>query len=237
MANNGKNKTYKKRRPTYKRRSYKPKAKAKITGSFRGIDYSRPMPPRLNTKLRYVEISKTITTGAAAAGYTWALNDLYDPDVSGGGHQPMGYDQMSNFYNNWRVTGCKYKITFHSTSADGMKCIIFPRRNAATYGVVTIEGIQEQPYAKNFKVIATDTPTQNGVFKGYMPMYKLFGVTKERYRVDDTYDGKVNGSPDQLAVVDCLAQFKDNTSAQTVYVNIELIYYVTFFNPRHIPAS
>lgn len=218
-------------KPAYMRRA------PRITGQIRSLDYSRPMPPRLNAKLRYVEVAKSITTGATATGYTWSMNDLFDPDVSGVGHQPMGFDQLTTFYNNFRVTGCKYHVTFHSPSSDGIKCIVFPRRNAAGYGPVTIEGIQEQPFCRKMKVIATDTPMSNGVFKGYLPLNRIFGVTKEKYRVDDQYEGAITASPSRLASIDCLAQYKDNTSAHTVYVNIELIYYATFFNPRHLPAS
>lgn len=227
------------RKKTYRKkpRSLRSKRAPTIRANIRSLDYSRPMPPSLSVKMRYVEASKLITTGSAATGYTWSLNNIFDPDVSGVGHQPMGYDQLTVFYNHWRVTGCKYKVTFHSTSADGMKVIVFPRRNAAGYGPVTIEDIQEQPMARNFKVIATDTPTQNGVFKGYMPMYKLFGVTKEKYRIDDVFEGAITAAPSSLASIDCLAQFKDNSTAHTVYVNIELIYYVTFFAPRHLPTS
>lgn len=219
-----------------RRRRTRPR-RSRITGNLRTIDYSRPMPPRLNAKLRYTAGFKTITTGIWASGLTWSLNDLYDPDVSGVGHQPMGYDQMCNFYNNWRVTGVKYSITFHSTSADGMKCIVFPRRQGATYGSVTIETLQEQAFARKMKVIATDTPTSNGVFKGYLPLSSVFGVTREKYRVDDVYEGSVGSSPASTAVIDCMAQFKDNSSSQTVYVSVDLLYYVTFFNPRYMPQS
>jgi hypothetical protein len=37
-----------------------------------------------------------LTEAAAGAGvqYVFGLNNLYDPDVTGAGHQPMYYDQL-----------------------------------------------------------------------------------------------------------------------------------------------
>lgn len=67
-----------------------------------------PLPEKLRTKLIY---SQTFVTGGGAAGSVsgaqMVLNGAYNPYTSGGGHQPMGWDQLMVFYQFCRV----YKTT------------------------------------------------------------------------------------------------------------------------------
>lgn len=49
-----------------------------------------------------------VSSGAVAAGnYVFSLNGLYDPDVTGTGSQPMGFDQMMVFYEHYTVLRAK----------------------------------------------------------------------------------------------------------------------------------
>jgi len=41
---------------------------------------------------------------AAAPGYVFRWNDLYDPNLSGTGHQPFYFDTMNSLYSNYIVT-------------------------------------------------------------------------------------------------------------------------------------
>jgi hypothetical protein len=51
-------------------------------------------PAKFRAKLRYVDARAISITGGAMAYYTYELNNLYDPDLTGVGHQPMGFDQL-----------------------------------------------------------------------------------------------------------------------------------------------
>jgi hypothetical protein len=58
-------------------------------------------------------------TGSATVGLVgnvqkYSLNSLFDPDVTGVGHQPYGFDQLCTStgpYSRYKVIGCKVKIT------------------------------------------------------------------------------------------------------------------------------
>jgi len=57
--------------------------------------------------------AETVTISAAAGVlqmYQWSCNGLYDPNISGVGHQPMFFDQMSPLYNHYTVIGSKIRI-------------------------------------------------------------------------------------------------------------------------------
>lgn len=62
-----------------------------------------PFPAKQVARMRYSEsIAITPTTGAADV-YTFAANGIYDPNVTGTGHQPYGHDTYANIYNTYRV--------------------------------------------------------------------------------------------------------------------------------------
>lgn len=61
------------------------------------------MPDRLYTKLRYREqLSFTQLTGALA-DQVYRPMSLFDPDLTGTGGQPYGFDQWTQFYGYYTV--------------------------------------------------------------------------------------------------------------------------------------
>ena len=69
------------------------------------------LAPTKTVNMRYTQ---TVAIGGGTGVQTHMLtpNSIFDPDVSGGGHQPRGHDQMAAYYDKYRVLSCKVKITF-----------------------------------------------------------------------------------------------------------------------------
>lgn len=69
-------------------------------------------PTTAYRRLRYSEPIQLDLGGTGTYGsYVFRANQLHDPNVSGTGHQPQGYDVLSAAYNYYEVLGCKIKIT------------------------------------------------------------------------------------------------------------------------------
>lgn len=78
-----------------------------------GIDGYRVFgfPNTIITKLRYCDqLTQTSTSGSVVA-YVFAANGLFDPDISGTGHQPMYRDNYAALYDQYVVLGSKIKVT------------------------------------------------------------------------------------------------------------------------------
>lgn len=59
-------------------------------------------------RMRYVQ---TIVPDISADGhYAFRANGIYDPDFTGTGHQPMGYDQWNQFYKRYIVIGSRCRV-------------------------------------------------------------------------------------------------------------------------------
>ena len=69
---------------------------------------------RLPVKLKY-HSSITLNTDISglAVGHVYSANGLFDPDISGAGHQPRGFDQLMTLYQFYTVVGAKCTATFY----------------------------------------------------------------------------------------------------------------------------
>lgn len=72
---------------------------------------------RLCTKLKYQNF-RTLDPGVLGtpAGHAYSCNGMWDPDISGGGHQPRGFDQLMNIFNHAVVIGAKITVQVSHTS-------------------------------------------------------------------------------------------------------------------------
>lgn len=72
----------------------------------------------MRTKMLYTShVAITLASTVAAPGvYVFSANGMYDPDITGTGHQPRGFDQLMLFYDHYVVTGAKIKVRFYNSS-------------------------------------------------------------------------------------------------------------------------
>lgn len=71
----------------------------------------------VSTKHYYVEtnpIGFDMNTDLPVTFRTWGANNVFDPDVSGTGHQPTGYDIYAGAWTHYIVTAIDYKIIFNN---------------------------------------------------------------------------------------------------------------------------
>jgi hypothetical protein len=78
-----------------------------------------PTAPSNNTtlKMRYTDNIKLTSTLGSLASYIWRINDLYDPNFTGTGHQPYFRDQMFGLYQYAKVLWASIKISVITDTA------------------------------------------------------------------------------------------------------------------------
>lgn len=105
--------------------SSRPAKKGKITPRFRAL--SDPTRSKITQSLRceliYMEYGVSINPGVGTAGtYVFTANGCYDPNVTGVGHQPAGFDQLMAIYNEYVVIGSTITARFIGTDSN-IACI------------------------------------------------------------------------------------------------------------------
>ncbi len=105
-----------------KRPNPKKRAHAKVTRTGRRPAASELMRPPLfrqvekRTGQLYYDSGLSISAGGAIAYYRFSANGMFDPDVTGTGHQPMGFDTMMEYFDQYVVTRSHITVRFvHST--------------------------------------------------------------------------------------------------------------------------
>lgn len=94
---------------TRRKRRWKPKSRAGTV-----IVPGRILADATIVKMRYHEnISIDPATGLAGS-YIFRANSVFDPNFTGTGHQPLGHDEWTNFYNRYCVLGSRMTAIFSS---------------------------------------------------------------------------------------------------------------------------
>ena len=112
---------------SYAKKSYRKKTSGVRQSTYGGgivrIPYNRsfnsnPFPPKLYNTLRYSEqvIINTSDSLNGCGSYLFQANNLYDPNYTGTGHQPLYYDQLTGIYNHWTVISSKMTIVVQRVS-------------------------------------------------------------------------------------------------------------------------
>ena len=97
--------------------------------------------------LRYHEtFSVNPGIGGTPGVYVFRSNSCYDPNFTGTGHQPRGFDQIMTMYQYIAVRECQMEVWF--TTSDGAPVIgSIASRNTATVSGATRDGMMEQKTA------------------------------------------------------------------------------------------
>lgn len=80
------------------------------------VNVARPLSNKLVTNFRYASYISLNPSGLATAVHVFSANGLYDPDITGVGHQPSGFDQVMALYDHYVVL--KSTINFQIINLD-----------------------------------------------------------------------------------------------------------------------
>lgn len=187
----------------------------------------QPFASRFITKMKYAADVST----SAGGSYFFNLNSIYDPDRSGGGHQPYGFDNLAAIYNRYRVISCGWRITTTSGSGSVVQLGCIPSNSGIT--PVNFAELKEQPRAKYIvQLPGAGAAVLSG--KTYIPT--LVGRTKAQYMADDRYQALVTTDPVEAAVMQVHTANNSGTMSSFI-INVMLEYTVEFFDVNNVAQS
>lgn len=243
-------------------RKYVPKTKrkirARVTSTKRrsGYGYTRRRIPMFKpqsivrtglprtsvVRLRYVDgFPLDPPASGLATPFVFRANSIYDPNLSGSGHQPMNRDMWANLYKRYTVIGakCTFRV-FQSVvgNSHGMLAGVLLNEDAglADYNPATL---MEQGLIRYTMGHAT---TQQNSGNGLI-CTKTFSA-KKFFNVADISDNKDIGAnqpdnPVRTAKFICLVSASPNSAVniEPVHCVVTIDYIVMFAEPLEQPAS
>jgi len=104
----------------------RPSKKRKVVAKPTRVSVGRqPFPMQLVNTLKYVEqVTLTVTTGFGK--YVLSCNGMFDPNITGTGHQPLYFDTCADIYDHYTVLRSRAKFTFAPTvQTTPMLCTVY----------------------------------------------------------------------------------------------------------------
>jgi len=175
----------------------KKKSPWKISGAQPAMNRQVGVADKQFVRLRYFEYFDK--SGVTLFDQVFNLNSLFDPDQSGGGHQPLEFSQWAAMYNRYLVRRCRYRVTFCQNSTTSITVVgVAPQNNSNTALSLTQQrAALESPYGKAH--MFSLSPNQPGfVITGNIDLARLTGVTPTKYASDDVYQAVVGASPSEI---------------------------------------
>lgn len=233
LKNNKMPKKYKRKRVYRRRRRKMRSGFTSLTGG--GLVSKSPMPKKFLFKTRYCEPIVTIDPGAAGVPSThvFQANTLYDPDYTGVGHQPIGYDQIMPMYDHFTVIGSRIRVTATNTDGGSPQTVVVALKDNVTaindMGR-TIENGQCRWGVLSESVAGGCTKTFTLGFSAN----KFFGCN---VLDGDKYKGFENGNPNEGAYYHITVAPLEGVDAASVRCNVVIEYIAVLTEPKVLAQS
>lgn len=151
--------------------------------------------PALRVLLPWV-FSGNLSEAAAGVGafYSFRLNDCFDPNLTGVGLQPIGYDQYAAFYSRYRVLGTRYRVVFSQRGTTGSRVGLYASAQS-TLPASPDAWIVQNRTAK-LKLMGPTTGGNNVAnFAGKHDLSAIFGVTRNEFLTEHDFSATTGSGP------------------------------------------
>lgn len=224
------NRRYRKRRQN-RRRGKRSGFKRHMGSTVSIIRSPNVISDRTIVHLKYYKESAKVMNASANANFSIRGNGAYDPEVTLGGHSPMGFDQWAQLYQNYRVHACKITLNLVSSTIP-INISITPSTTAGIPASTWVS--REMPYTKYLPVPALQGRQVN--IRHFMNSAKVFGIRKSTLLSEDGFSSVVGGVPSNQWFF--VVNFNSyDTSVVTAYCDVTIDYYMEFYNRVELTQS
>jgi hypothetical protein len=188
-------------------------------------------PAERTVSLVYSDYDTLTSSTGVLAKYQYRLNSAFDPDYTGTGHQPMGFDQWSAYYNHYCVESVDYEVQMLPSGT--------VYTNTATYlsdDVTVPTNFSE--ISELGGVVAFGSPyssTNSHIYKGRVNIAQFFN--RKNIASDPELRALTSANPTEVAYLTLFAANADPVQGQAFYFGIKLTYKVRFMEPKDLAPS
>lgn len=212
-------------------------------------------PNSLNASGAFPNKSKTVTLkyveeinidGAISGGITvhdFSANGLFDPNITGTGHQPMGFDQWKLIYNHYTVVSSRARLTYAPNSASSADVSYFGVSVVDAAGELSSLGISavlEQGRTMNWAIAGITSRSGTDGDKRHVNAVEASFDMKKVFKTKasgDELSAAVTSNPAEQAYFECWSCGTGATNPGGNNYLMEIEYDVVFSEPNSLAQS
>lgn len=195
---------------------------------FMGLGF----PKKMVVRQKYIDTFQMSSVSGALSTHQYALNGLYDPDITASGHQPMYFDQYMAIYNHYTVIGCKMTVRFmgHESMIVPMNVALW-QNDDSTITPSLLNTYGEQSKSQVF-LIGSDGGNSKTLTLKWSPR-KTFGPVL----ANTLLRGNNGANPQETSVGVIAVQSADGIQNGTMTVQVMLEFITVYTELRDIVGS
>lgn len=226
--------------PTAERRRKAARGRTVLATNGRGYSSTlvpwNPLPFARKAVFKYVEEFQINPAIGVVGDYVFSANGMYDPNITGTGHQPYGFDQMMANYDHYTVTGSKITLRAVNNNSNPSWFLIALRDAADSLTGSTTGEILEQPGVASRQVGYFTSGSSTAILQARFDTAKFFHI--KDFVGKSQYRGTSSANPLEQAYFHVILgpnTSSDDLGAQAIWVEIE--YTATLTEPKILPSS
>ncbi len=204
----------------------------------RKMRFSKTVAPYLKrVKMIYVQRVSLDPTAGLLAVNVFRANSLFDPDFSGVGHQPMGFDDMAYLYEKYRVFSVSMKVTF--TNADTTYYAVSGIHNGVHEETPVPDPLdmREQNRTRWRQLAPTHASVQGNESATVTYSCKPWKSLHTAYK-DKNYASFVTGNPAEVCYIYVfLGPLNSIDNLAAGWATVRMTYFGEFFQPKFLTGS
>jgi hypothetical protein len=159
---------------------------------------------------------------------------MYDPDVTGTGHQPRGFDQLMLFYDHYVVTKARATVRFFNASTAVSSEVFVTVRDNSVKSTSYLDYL-ESTYTKTAQLGVEGTSAATKTITFDVDPGRFLG--RRDPLSDPQLKGSVAANPDEGCSFHIGAYTPDLFTASNVLLVVTVEYTCTLIEPKMVAAS
>jgi hypothetical protein len=188
-------------------------------------------PAERTVEMAYCDTVAIDITSGVRGTYSFRLNSAFDPNYTASGHQPMGFDQWSSFYNHYVVEGCAWEMVLNSTAASTVPV------HALFYlsDDITLPSDIWTFIELGAEYQALTSSVKPASMSGHVQVNKFFN--RDAIGADTQLRAAVSADPTEVVFGTVVVAPMDAASSLTIYATVRLTMKVRFMEPKDLTPS
>lgn len=198
------------------------------------VSGSSSVPDHVTVCLRYAQVVALSTASTGYAENIFRINSVFDPDYSGAGSQPVGFDQWAAFYSQYRVERLDWVMKAGNPTSLA-ESVFSATPNLVNTIDASGANIWSEPRSVN--TILSSNGGWADTLSGTIFPHEIFGVSRSTYTGEESYSAPTSTNPTNVAYMHARLDTMSGGLSGTGYVLVDFLYTVYFYKRVELELS